>query len=428
MRKNSLALKNQSVNNQNFVVFILCSVIFLDSFSFFLTLPILLKIIFESKNTFFHAHHTYSFFDKSLLFGLLLGVTPLINMFLSIFIGGSSDYFGRKKLLLVTLSLSFLSYVVLLWGISAQSFILIFWAKILSGIGGKSQPVAEAAITDIYKGKVRSHKISLIACAMVLAMTIGPIIGAYCSDPSILPVFNLSFPVYIGLGITAIATMLTWFFYGDSNKSLIYEKSPVQLKIFHKFPTKVILYFIVFFLMQSSWAMFYQYMPVYFIHAWSNSIKLSSLYLTVLGFIMAFGLVFVYYWLINYFTLIRITAVCFLVAFIASMLFLIFNTITWFYILGGIYALVIGLYYPALVTLMSHELEQSKQGLLMGYNTMLMALAWFTTSFLFGILSKYSAQYPFVYQLIFILIATGVFFYVQVNQAVNKNKVSKQVI
>jgi len=180
--------------------------------------------------------------------------------------------------------------------------------------------------------------------------------------------------------------------------------------------------------MQSSWAMFYQYIPVYFIHTWGNNINLSSLYLTVLGLIMAFGLIGVYYWLLNYFSLKKISGACFVIALVTSLMLLIVHKVDYFYIAGSVYALVIGLYYPALVTLMSHELVQAKQGLLMGYNTMLMAFAWFTTSFLFGILSKFNVLYPFLYQITFILMALGVFLFSQRHQSTADNRIDNKII
>jgi len=146
---------------QNKILKIIFFTIFIDLIGFGMFLPILPQIARE-----FHASDSQIallatwFAFASFISGGLLGYT--------------SDVFGRKKILLVTILISCLSQF--LTGI-ANSYLFLVLAKILSGIGYGNIATAQACISDITSFKDRGRYMSIIGLAFGGGFTVGPIFG-----------------------------------------------------------------------------------------------------------------------------------------------------------------------------------------------------------------------------------------------------------
>ena len=122
-------------------------------------------------------------FITTVLFGGLLGSIYSILQFIFAPLWGSlSDTYGRKKILLITITGLAISYLV--WGFSGNFWLLLI-ARLLGGIMSGNLSVATAIVADITPKEKRTSGMAIIGVAFGLGFIMGPAIGG------ILAQFNL---------------------------------------------------------------------------------------------------------------------------------------------------------------------------------------------------------------------------------------------
>ncbi len=91
--------------------------------------------------------------------------------------GSLSDRFGRRPVILVSVVISAVSYIVFA---HADSVILLFVSRILTGMGSGNIAAAQAYVSDVTEPKDRAKRIGLIVGASFgIAFAFGPFIGGY---------------------------------------------------------------------------------------------------------------------------------------------------------------------------------------------------------------------------------------------------------
>jgi MFS family permease len=109
------------------------------------------------------------------LFGGVLGALYSVLQFISAPIWGSlSDFFGRRRIILISLLGSLTGYIT--WGLSG-SFIFLVFARLINGLMAGNLSVATAAIADITDEKSRSKGMALIGVSFGLGFMLGPAIS-----------------------------------------------------------------------------------------------------------------------------------------------------------------------------------------------------------------------------------------------------------
>lgn len=164
-----------------------------NTFGFSLLLPILPYIL--------QTYNAWAFW-----YGLILSVYSIFQFFAAPFFGYLSDFFGRKKVLLLTQLGTLLSWIVFSLALLVpQSYamygypdalLLMLLARIFDGITWGNQVVANAYIADITKPTDRRAHYAVIGILTWVWIVIGPVIGWLTSLGS----FG-----YYGTVITAIA-------------------------------------------------------------------------------------------------------------------------------------------------------------------------------------------------------------------------------
>ena len=107
---------------------------------------------------------------------LLMASYSLMQLIFSPILGRVSDMFGRKKILILCLFGSAISYSLLYF---ATSFTLIIFARSIAGIFASTTAIANAYVTEITSLKNRSKGMGLIGAAFGLGFVFGPVIGGY---------------------------------------------------------------------------------------------------------------------------------------------------------------------------------------------------------------------------------------------------------
>ena len=108
------------------------------------------------------------------LFGGLLGsLYSLLQFLFAPVWGGLSDRIGRRPTLLVTLTGTLLGYVV--W-VFAGSFWLLVASRLLCGLCSGNISTASAVIADVTEGKDRARGMGLVGMSIGLGFILGPVL------------------------------------------------------------------------------------------------------------------------------------------------------------------------------------------------------------------------------------------------------------
>eukprot|EP00099_Drosophila_melanogaster_P015582 NP_524429.1 tetracycline resistance [Drosophila melanogaster] len=112
----------------------------------------------------------------SVLFGGFLGsMFSFLQFVASPIVGGLSDYYGRKPVLLACASGIALSYLI--WACSSN-FALFVLARFVGGISKGNISLCMSVITDVSSVKTRGRGMALVGVAFSLGFIVGPMIGA----------------------------------------------------------------------------------------------------------------------------------------------------------------------------------------------------------------------------------------------------------
>ncbi|HPU95022.1 MAG TPA: MFS transporter [Candidatus Gracilibacteria bacterium] len=129
-----------------------------------------------------------------IIYGLLNAIFPFMQFLSAPILGQLSDKYGRKKILGISISGTFISYIVFAIAIYTRNIPLLFVSRMVYGIMGGNISVAQAAIADITKPENRAKNFGLIGATFGLGMIVGPYIGGKLSDPSVSTYFTATTP------------------------------------------------------------------------------------------------------------------------------------------------------------------------------------------------------------------------------------------
>jgi len=150
--------------------------VFIDATGYFMVIPLLPYI-------------SASFGVGAAGLGLLMLVFALMQFIFSPIMGNLSDIYGRRKLLILSIGLSSLSFLMFT---IAFSYWFLLASRILSGIATEVS-IAQAYMADITSNKKRTPGLGKVRAAFSAGFIIGPLIGG-----------GLSFIGYWASGLLAV--------------------------------------------------------------------------------------------------------------------------------------------------------------------------------------------------------------------------------
>lgn len=389
-------------------LFPLLLLIFIDSFSFFVIIPVLLKI-------FYHNHYdlvpaTAPLLERNALTGFMIALSMFAALLFAPIIGRISDELGRKKTLLYCVGFVFLGFLLPMLGIMQRNIYLIFIGRFISGMGSASQPVAQAAVADLCEGDQKAIYLSMIAFMMTLALVVAPLVGGILSDAHVEPYFHAITPFQFSLLLTAVSFLLILFYFKETIQIRHRPESIGFLKTMFGLPRLIKRYDImalcVLFLgLELAWSQYYQSIDFILKFKWHLSIEHISVFSALMGVAMALGLLALYPILLKRFSVKKIFRYC-AIMLVISLVLCAFLPILWTqWVFASVLALTTGIVYVSLVALMSNRVDGSHQGLLMGYLSTLLYFSWMLTAFDTGALMNVNKNLPLYVSVIFFVAA-----------------------
>lgn len=172
---------------QKRIVTLLFATLTLDMIGIGMVYPII-PILFTDPSSHSFILHGYTRQAQFLLAGAITAIASIAQFFAAPIIGELSDTYGRKKILLIGVSALTLGQIIFGLGIYMASVPLLFVSRIIAGLGSANASIAQACIADITHPDDRARRFGIISSAFGLGFIIGPIIGgtisAYTGDPA----------------------------------------------------------------------------------------------------------------------------------------------------------------------------------------------------------------------------------------------------
>ncbi|MBT8379183.1 MAG: MFS transporter [Ignavibacteria bacterium] len=110
--------------------------------------------------------------------GIAIAVYSFVQFIFNPILGKLSDKHGRKPIIVVCLFINALGYIIFAF---TTSYLILIASRVVAGIGGSSISVAQAYIADVTTKETRSKGMGLIGSAFGLGFVFGPLIGGFLS-------------------------------------------------------------------------------------------------------------------------------------------------------------------------------------------------------------------------------------------------------
>lgn len=371
--------------------------IFIDEMGNALFFPIITPLIMDPVHGIFH-HHV-SLAVRQFDYGLTLGVFPLMMLISAPLLGDLSDYYGRKKILVLTLIGTCIGYAMSAIGVSHGSFGLLLAGRVLDGLTAGSFPIAQAAIVDLSSKKEKTANLSLVVLAISLGFIIGPVLAGVLSDSHLVHWFNLSLPLYFSSALSLINAILICFTFSETFvakvKSIKFEWSkPVTLLTSaFKHPQIRSLSYILFILI-FAWCIYIQFVSLFLYREYNFSEGQIAGFMVVMACSFALGSTFIIKRLLEILSSINIA----LLAFVISSIGVLITVTSHQEIMAWIglvpISLGISLSHGPIMSLFSDQVSDDKQGWIMGVSGSVISFAAFVSSMLGILLADITARAP----------------------------------
>ena len=363
-------------------LFPLLLLIFIDSFSYFVVIPVLLELFFNAHYAILPANTTLAMRD--FLMGFTLCLSTIAALIAAPIVGSFSDKYGRKKTLLLCLIAITLGFLLPIIGIMKKNLYLVLLGRLLSGVGSSSQPVAQAAVADLCKGDEKALFLSFIALMMTLPIMLGPLAGGYLSDNQLVSWFNATTPYYLALTISVISFFIILFCFKETMGTQLRTQTLSVRDIIFGLKQVIKTHHIgqlllIFFCLELGWSQYYQTISLFLTQQFHYSVQKISIFNAYMGIFMSLGLLFLYPVLIKYFNVKKIMCVSIFLVLIGLLLCALLPKSQWFFV--WVVAIFTGTAYVSLLTLISNKVAANRQGWIMGYLSTVLFLAWLITGF-----------------------------------------------
>lgn len=152
------------------LIFIFATVL-IDIIGIGLIIPVLPKLLMEVSGL--------NTSESSFIGGALIATYAVMQFFFAPILGGLSDQYGRRPLLLIALFGLGVDYLIIVF---APSLAWFFLARTIAGICGSSITVANAYIADISTPENKAKNFGMIGAAFGLGFVVGPTLGGFLGE------------------------------------------------------------------------------------------------------------------------------------------------------------------------------------------------------------------------------------------------------
>ncbi|MEN8722653.1 MAG: TCR/Tet family MFS transporter [Alphaproteobacteria bacterium] len=175
------------------------AIIFIDTVSFGIIIPVMPDLLTDL---------TGQPVEKAAVEGGILMIAFALTLFLCApLIGGLSDRFGRRPLMLASMAAFTIDYIIM--GL-AQSYEMLLIGRVVAGVAGGVYATANAYIADISTHENRARNFGIIGAAWGIGFVTGPAIGGLLGE------LGPRVPFFVAAGFCALNFVYGYFVVPES--------------------------------------------------------------------------------------------------------------------------------------------------------------------------------------------------------------------
>lgn len=275
--------------NKSILICLLSLILLIDSIGSGLIFPILPEIFLNKSyglmvNNNYHSYQLY--------YGITLAVVPLMGLISMPLFGSLSDMYGRRKPILIGLTIMFISYSLSILAIYTSNIYLFIFSRVILGLSLGTYTVVYAIISDVF---VKTDEIMNAyrwpTFSYVFGFILGPLIGGASTFAN--SSFSLALPFLIGAILTLANITLVYKFFAETlihdDYYLLSSSSNINLHSLLKgslsiiSKNKIILLSLSYFCMQLSLGLYLQSISLYLTKYFNYSVSKLSLFFMIMG-------------------------------------------------------------------------------------------------------------------------------------------------
>lgn len=233
---------------------------------------------------------------RSLFLGLALAAYPFGQFVGSPILGGCSDRYGRKRMLMLSLTGSVLGYLLSALALQFNWLWILLFSRFITGLMEGNLAIVRAMATDLesisrYKSIGRINGMSAIGYVM------GPLVGGFLSDNTLVAWFSFAFPFFLSMLFSLAAAILAACLLHEkqtlpsSHELTIWKRFNLFARFKALFRTSQTLKYLLIISTIFTFAVdiFYEFGPVYLTGLWSMTPAGLAIYNSILSFTLAMG-------------------------------------------------------------------------------------------------------------------------------------------
>lgn len=378
----------------------LALVIFIDSLTLGLVIPIF-AALFNDPYGILPIATSQS--DRNLFFSMAVSLPMFAMLFGGPILGELSDRWGRKTVLMVSLTGIFLSCLASVLSFYVGSVLILIISRIFVNLMDSSQAIAQAAIIDISHPDEKVKNMSLITIAGSLGWIVGPVLGGLLADPKICAWFSYDTPFWASALLALINLIALQYFFVETRVPTEHEKHSwitVFGKVLNGFSDRrIVLLSIGFGALQFAWAGIYQVTNLLLADRFQYGAAKLGIFSTYIALIFTLFLAIILPKFLRIFSLLSVARTGLALAMLSCVLFMIWQTnqlLIWFALIPGIVGM--GMSYNTILGLYSNAVGANEQGKVMGVSTGVVALAWLLSGIYIGNITAISYTLTFAGQ------------------------------
>jgi DHA1 family tetracycline resistance protein-like MFS transporter len=400
-------------NNSNPILPIFLTA-FLDLLGIGIIIPVIPALFFESGSDFFSPEITRE--TRSLLYGMLITSYPLMQFFGAPMLGALSDRFGRKPLLMISLTGTLIGYLLFAYAISSGSLALLFFSRLLPGFTGGNISIVYSSIADISDEKNKPRNFGLVGMAFGLGFVIGPAVGGLLADETVVNWFNPSTPFLFTAALTLLNIILVQTRFQETLKETRVSSVNPFIGVknivtsFREVNLRTI--FTVVLLTSLGFSFFTQFFSVMLYEKFQFTEKGIGGLFGWIGLWLVITQGFLVRYLSRYFSSRSVVSVSLLTLSVFMACLLLPDKGFWFYLINPAIAISQGLTNPNMTTIVSSQAKADRQGEVLGINQSMQSLGQVVPPMIAGWLNTISGSLPIAAAAILLFLAWFVYVFV----------------
>ncbi len=164
---------------------------------------------------------------RTMLLGVLLCLYPLGQFIGSPIMGSLSDRFGRKPVLLISLTVTTVCYALIALSLTVGSFVLLAAASLIAGLAEANIVTAQSAIADVAAPTERNRFFGYIYMSVSAAYIVGPLVGGKLADPALVSWFSYATPFWMAFALLALTLAGTALFFRETHPASMRQPVPL---------------------------------------------------------------------------------------------------------------------------------------------------------------------------------------------------------